>query len=69
MSILSSAATLDELLAMVRVRFSKSVPPIPADDDSKAYCYRVLIQVSRSFATVIQELPDELRDAVRAEYI
>lgn len=33
----------------------------PAD----IYCYKKLVQVSRSFVAVIAELPDELRRPVR----
>jgi hypothetical protein len=32
---------------------------------SSDFCYAVLNKVSRSFAVVIQTLPDEIKDAVR----
>merc|ERR1712000_589468 len=36
---------------------------------AQAYCYETLIKVSRSFAAVIMELPEELREAVMIFYL
>lgn len=56
-----------ELWAAARLVFSRrdlnalilAMPP------NKKYCYDMLVLVSRSFAAVIMELQEELRDAVR----
>ena len=47
---------------------NKKLPPYP-EDANKRYCYEILATVSRSFAAVIQELPDELKDPVRMDTI
>lgn len=38
-------------------------------EDDKAYCYEALKKVSRSFAIVIQQLPEELKDAICIFYL
>ena len=38
-------------------------------DPNQAFCYRMLNRVSRSFAIVIQQLPEELKDAVCVFYL
>jgi len=55
--------TFGEFGAMIQLKYFHKVPAIPADEDLK-FCYEKLNQVSRSFALVIQELPQELKDPV-----
>lgn len=37
--------------------------------DDVSWCYAVLTKVSRSFAVVIQQLPDEMKDAIMIFYL
>ena len=37
--------------------------------DKSEFCYAILHKVSRSFAAVIQQLPDEIRDAICIFYL
>ncbi|PRW60803.1 Squalene synthase isoform A [Chlorella sorokiniana] len=59
----------DELVPMVSMalaaRRAKQLPKQPG----LAFCYDMLNRVSRSFAVVIQQLPDGLRDAVCVFYL
>jgi hypothetical protein len=57
-------ATFDEFVSLLRVKFFKTLPKIPASDADLFYSYYLLTGTSRSFAVVIQELPFELRDPV-----
>ena len=47
---------------------AKRATRLPTDPDL-AFCYDVLNRVSRSFAVVIQQLPNPLRDAVCVFYL
>jgi farnesyl-diphosphate farnesyltransferase len=47
---------------------AKRATRLPTDPDL-AFCYDVLNRVSRSFAVVIQQLPQPLRDAVCVFYL
>lgn len=59
----------DELIPLLRVasaaRRAKSLP----QDANLAFCYDMLNKVSRSFAVVIQQLPQDLRDPVCIFYL
>eukprot|EP01104_Vermistella_antarctica_P012830 TRINITY_DN3785_c1_g1_i2.p1 TRINITY_DN3785_c1_g1~~TRINITY_DN3785_c1_g1_i2.p1 ORF type:complete len:414 (-),score=141.50 TRINITY_DN3785_c1_g1_i2:333-1574(-) len=61
----------DELVALVKFKLThSSAPAVSADKtDNCRYCYEALTKTSRSFAIVIQELGDELRDAVCVFYL
>eukprot|EP01103_Thecamoeba_quadrilineata_P015151 TRINITY_DN4703_c0_g1_i2.p1 TRINITY_DN4703_c0_g1~~TRINITY_DN4703_c0_g1_i2.p1 ORF type:complete len:412 (-),score=58.63 TRINITY_DN4703_c0_g1_i2:86-1321(-) len=65
----------DEILAMIKVqydshRLSTSLDSSTAEHlNSKAFCYAVLNKVSRSFALVIQQLPEELKHPVCLFYL
>ena len=56
-------STPSELVSLLKMKYLMKVPTIP-DEENLKYCYTILITVSRSFAAVIQELPDELRHPV-----
>ncbi|GBG77925.1 hypothetical protein CBR_g25856 [Chara braunii] len=59
----------DEMACMWRVRMaSRRITKLPKDPDL-AFCYAMLNRVSRSFAIVIQQLGQELRDAVCIFYL
>ena len=62
---------VDELVAMLRVKkmFSKNKALIPQNRPDMQFCYSVLNDVSRSFAPVIIQLDDELRDATCIFYL
>eukprot|EP01027_Heterolobosea_sp_BB2_P014231 GEZU01020462.1.p1 GENE.GEZU01020462.1~~GEZU01020462.1.p1 ORF type:complete len:425 (+),score=189.52 GEZU01020462.1:558-1832(+) len=68
MELVKAVVRPDEFSAMVRFKLFKKLPPI-SQDPNVAFCYQILIDVSRSFAMVIQELPEELRDAVCVFYL
>jgi farnesyl-diphosphate farnesyltransferase len=61
----------DELVAMVRVKkqFANLKVNLGDDQENLKFCYDVLNHVSRSFAAVIIQLNDELRDAVCLFYL
>src|SRR5579863_9847548 len=75
--ILKSAYHPSEVLAMVRIKLSN----ISLHDDKEPleklahcgsdrdFCYAVLNKVSRSFAVVIQQLPEKLKDPVCVFYL
>lgn len=75
--LLKSAHHPTELLAMLRIKFSDSVPENHKEDLSvlaqklsdRDFCYAALNKVSRSFAVVIQQLPAELKDPVCVFYL
>ena len=50
-------------------RDKRSIDILARELDDKSFCYAVLGKVSRSFAAVIQQLPEELRDAVCIFYL
>mmetsp|Transcript_11390 Transcript_11390/g.42773 ORF Transcript_11390/g.42773 Transcript_11390/m.42773 type:complete len:417 (-) Transcript_11390:113-1363(-) len=64
------AKTFDELISALKLKFligkPKHLTKLPGH---LGWCYELLIEVSRSFALVIQELPESLRDAVCIFYL
>lgn len=62
---------LDELYAMVRVKraWSKLNLAFGEDQEDLKFCYHILKHVSRSFAAVIMQLHDEMRDAICIFYL
>lgn len=72
-----SALYPDELKAMIKImlegsRYSPSKEPLEElvkKVDDRAFCYSALNKVSRSFAVVIQQLPEDLKDAVCVFYL
>lgn len=56
----------DDLYPMVKLKLAarQAEKQIPAEPHW-AFCYNMLLKVSRSFALVIQQLDTDLRDAVR----
>jgi len=75
--LLKSAHHPSELMAMLKIKFGGYAPKDNSEPleylaqklDSKAFCYAALNQVSRSFAVVIQQLPDQLKDPVCVFYL
>jgi farnesyl-diphosphate farnesyltransferase len=75
--LLKSVHHPSEVLAMVRIMLGTELPktysdklPILANRISeKDFCYATLTKVSRSFAVVIQQLPQELKDPVCIFYL
>ncbi|KAL6758365.1 farnesyl-diphosphate farnesyltransferase [Haematococcus lacustris] len=58
-----------EVPALVRIYLaSKAATKLPKDPQL-AFCYEILNNVSRSFAIVIQQLPNPLRDAICVFYL
>lgn len=66
-----------ELSAIFRIAFDSNAPK-PSNESiqtlasrlpDRAFCYEVLTKVSRSFAVVIQQLPEELKDPVCIFYL
>ncbi|CAI2178396.1 15849_t:CDS:2 [Funneliformis geosporum] len=57
-----------EIVALVQYKFLRPSPSNLIPPEKKA-CYEFLNQTSRSFAAVIQELDDEIRDAVCIFYL
>ncbi|CAB4384919.1 unnamed protein product [Rhizophagus irregularis] len=60
-----------EIVALIQYKFLKSSPihVIPPEQKAKIRCYEFLNKTSRSFAAVIQELDDEIKDAVCIFYL
>lgn len=55
-----------EIISMVGFKFFATHPGIPKNiSENSNWCYQKLMQTSRSFAAVILELHEELREAVR----
>lgn len=56
-----------ETLAMLRLAVQRRSldKALKAMTANKKFCYDILVDVSRSFAAVIMELPLDLQDAVR----
>mmetsp|Transcript_18418 Transcript_18418/g.65217 ORF Transcript_18418/g.65217 Transcript_18418/m.65217 type:complete len:763 (-) Transcript_18418:210-2498(-) len=70
-SVLSQLSHVDEVVAALRYKLSgagKSRLPADADDDYR-FCEEMLCKVSRSFAAVIQGLPEELRKSTCVFYL
>ena len=66
MNYVSALVRPNELFAMVKWKLTKDPNAIPASANTEnlRWCYDILNKTSRSFAFVIRELGDELRDAV-----
>ncbi|PWU87445.1 putative squalene synthase [Trypanosoma cruzi] len=62
---------MEELYAMVRMkwRLRRIETGIACNDEDLRFCYDILQAVSRSFAIVIMELDEEMRDAVCIFYL
>ncbi len=66
-----------ELMALLKIKFSGNIPkdhPEPLEIlarkmSDRDFCYAALNRVSRSFAVVIQQLPEELKDPVCVFYL
>jgi len=67
------AASLDEALALaayaVGLGPAARAAPLRGASPDRAWCEAMLVKVSRSFAAVIQALPDHLREAVCVFYL
>lgn len=72
-----SAPHARELTAIFKIKFDRNAPK-PSNESisqlaqrlpDREFCYEVLNKVSRSFAVVIQQLPEELRDPVCIFYL
>lgn len=48
---------------------AKRIRSLPKATAELAFCYQMLERVSRSFALVIQQLPEQLRDPVCVFYL
>lgn len=68
---MSALLRLDEVAAMVKVKIQFRNQRVSLRDDQAdlKFCYDILQHVSRSFAAVIIQLHDELRDAVCLFYL
>ncbi len=75
MSIKKSILKPDEMAALLKLKFgSKKIvghhkSGNRKNDSNLAYCYDTLDKVSRSFAAVIKQLPDEISDVVCLFYL
>ena len=62
-----------EILALIQMLLKRRKPSNSRQDlgelDDFSFCYATLDRVSRSFAAVIQQLPDDLKDAVCIYYL
>src|SRR5262245_9476664 len=75
--LMKSAYHPDELTAMFRLKLAglgqvevkKPLELLSASLSFRYFCYAALNKVSRSFAVVIQQLPQELRDPVCIFYL
>ncbi len=75
--LLKSAHHPTELMAMLKIKFNGQVPKDykqPLEElalhmNDRDFCYAALNRVSRSFAVVIQQLPDQLKDPVCVFYL
>ncbi|KAH9266957.1 farnesyl-diphosphate farnesyltransferase [Batrachochytrium salamandrivorans] len=78
-ALLASALHPSEVSALIRYKFASkdnvvhngldSIPPESSDKHTWAMCYYFLNRTSRSFARVIQELDEELRDPICIFYL
>lgn len=74
---MQSLSQPSEISAMLKLKFGGRIrkePKEPLDVLAQQlndldFCYAVLVKVSRSFAVVIQQLPEELKDAVCIFYL
>jgi farnesyl-diphosphate farnesyltransferase len=77
LDLLKSANHPSELMAMLKIKFGGYAPndnKLPLAElanqlNDRDFCYAALNQVSRSFAVVIQQLPDKLKDPVCVFYL
>lgn len=53
-----------DIFAMIQFKIFHKLPSIPEVDETWTWCYKKLVQTSRSFAAVILELNPELREPV-----
>lgn len=62
---------LDEIIAMYKVKkqMGDAKVQLREDQEDLKFCYHILKHVSRSFAAVIMQLNDELRDAICIFYL
>ncbi|MFN8298110.1 MAG: squalene synthase [Chitinophagales bacterium] len=75
--LVKSAYRPSELMALLKIKFSGNIPkdyPEPLELlakklDDREFCYAALNRVSRSFAVVIQQLPENLKDPVCVFYL
>jgi len=75
--ILQSAHSPSEVYAMLRIKLSnistsdnkKPLEELALELNDRDFCYAALNNVSRSFAIVIQQLPEKLRDPVCVFYL
>ena len=59
----------DEIIPLLGMYIaSRKAKKLPKDESLK-FCYDMLNKVSRSFAVVIQQLPERLRDAICIFYL
>eukprot|EP01126_Amoeba_proteus_P067434 TRINITY_DN995_c0_g2_i9.p1 TRINITY_DN995_c0_g2~~TRINITY_DN995_c0_g2_i9.p1 ORF type:complete len:278 (-),score=37.96 TRINITY_DN995_c0_g2_i9:763-1596(-) len=64
-----STVPITKILKMIRY-LCKKTPQIPKDGTpDQKYCYEKLVQVSRSFSSVILTLPEELRESICLFYL
>mmetsp|Transcript_19712 Transcript_19712/g.33846 ORF Transcript_19712/g.33846 Transcript_19712/m.33846 type:complete len:460 (+) Transcript_19712:25-1404(+) len=75
-AVAQSSAHPDEIYALFQYkkdssRGQKAVASrtIDSNDPDLKFCYKILVSVSRSFAGVIQQLPEEMRDAICVFYL
>lgn len=77
MELVKAAYRPSELMALLKIKFGGKVPkdyPEPLETlalklGDREFCYAALNRVSRSFAVVIQQLPEELKDPVCVFYL
>ena len=76
LDLLNSAARPSELTAILKVklagqplRYNKPLNELATRLSDKDFCYAALGKVSRSFAVVIRQLPEDLKDAVCVFYL
>jgi hypothetical protein len=59
-----------DLVALGQFYFTSKLPEVPKNlDDDWTWCYEKLVKTSRSFAAVILELNEELREAIALFYL
>ena len=77
LDLLKSAHHPTELMAMLKIKFNGEVPKdhkqpleeLALSMNDRDFCYAALNRVSRSFAVVIQQLPQQLKDPVCVFYL
>ncbi len=74
--LLKSAHRPSEVLAMVKIKLSNTIQDdkqpldkLATELNDRDFCYAALNRVSRSFAIVIQQLPEQLKDPVCIFYL